>query len=81
MKVRGLEFHHAFAKFKEIHAIFGDSIVYVPYLSGECRGYANYPALAATLLKQGCAQTRFWFAVANGWADEAVLRRRIEGRR
>jgi hypothetical protein len=70
-----LEFHHPFTPFVDIHAVFGDDIVYVPYLFGECKDYPDYVAFAAELLKQGTPKTRFWFAMAQGWVDAAALRR------
>jgi len=75
LPIRGLEFHHPFTPFADIHAVFGDDIVYVPYLFGECKDYPDYVAFAAELLKQGTPKTRFWFAMAQGWVDAAALRR------
>ena len=73
----GLEFHHPFTKFADIHRLFGDDIVYVPYLFSECKDYPDTPAFAADLLRQGTPQTRFWFATAQGWGDTAALRRAL----
>lgn len=75
LPILGLEFHHPFTKFADIHRIFGDRIVYVPYLFGECKDYPDTPAFAADLLRQGTSRTRFWFATAQGWGDTAALRR------
>jgi len=33
MKIWGLEHHYPFTTMDELHSVFGDSIVYVPYLS------------------------------------------------
>ncbi len=75
--VRGLEFHHPFTPFADIHAVFGDDIVYIPNLFGECRDYPDNVAFAQDLLRQGTPETRFWFAHADGWCDEQALRRAL----
>lgn len=72
--VRALEFHHPFTQFADIHAVFGDDIVYIPYLFGECDDYTDYVEFAADLIGQGTPDTRFYFALAHGWADEQKLR-------
>lgn len=72
--VLGLEFHHPFTRFSDIHDVFGDDIVYVPYLFSECRDYPDYVAFAEDLIRQGSGKTRFWFAQARGWCDEDRLR-------
>lgn len=79
--IRGLEFHHPFTPFAEIHGIFGDSIVYIPYVSGDCKDFADYPSFAADLVRQGTPETRFWFAQVTGWCDPAALRQAIGGRK
>ncbi len=78
IRIRGLEFHHPFTTFAELYRIFGDDIVYIPYLFGECKDYPDYPAFAESLLRQGGLRTRFWFAMAEGWCEEAALRRLVE---
>jgi hypothetical protein len=78
--VRGLEFHHPFTPFAEMHAMFGDDIVYIPHLFGECNDYADYVAFARDLLRQGTGNTRFWFAQAKGWCDELELRNVVAAR-
>jgi hypothetical protein len=70
-----LEFHHPFTPFAEVHRVFGDDIVYIPYLFSECRDYPDFLAFAADLLHQGTPRTRFWFATARTWLDTAALRR------
>ncbi len=79
INIRGLEFHHPFTTFAEIHKVFGDDIVYVPYLFGECKDFADFNAFAADLLRQGTGATRFWFAQAKGWCDAGVLRAIAQG--
>ena len=69
IEIRGLEFHHPFTQFADIHAVFGDDIVYIPYLFDDCDDYQDYIEFAASLLGQGTADTRFWFAMAEGWTD------------
>jgi len=80
LPILGLEFHHPFTPFAEIHHVFGDDIVYVPYLFSECRDYPDYLTFAADLLRQGTAQTRFWFATAQGWIDATALHAIIVGK-
>jgi len=75
--IRGLEFHHPFTPFGDIHRVFGDDIVYIPYLFGQCKDYPDYVAFAADLLKQGTGETRFWFAQASGWCDEDELKKAV----
>jgi hypothetical protein len=75
INILGLEFHHPFTTFAELHAVFGDSIVYIPYLFGECNDYADYVAFANNLIRQGTPRTRFWFAQAEGWCDTDALKR------
>jgi len=60
-----------------VYRVFGDDIVYIPYLFGESRDYDDYVAFATDLLQHGSAQTRFWFALAEGWADTEALAARI----
>ena len=79
LPIRGLEFHHPFTPFKAIHEVFGDEIVYIPYLFGECKDYPDYVAFADDLMRQGSARTRFWFAMANGWVDADRLRQVAAG--
>jgi len=73
MPILGLEFHHPFTPFDEVHAVFGDDVVYIPYLFSECEDYLDYVAFAADLRRQGTSQTRFWFAMADGWCDTDAL--------
>jgi hypothetical protein len=75
IRIRGLEFHHPFTPFAEVHRVFGDGIVYIPYLFGECHDYPDFTAFAADLLRQGTPQTRFWFAMIRGWVDADALKR------
>lgn len=72
--ILGLEFHHPFTAFTEIHHVFGDDIVYIPFLFGECQDYADHDAFAADLLRQGTAETRFWFARTSDAGNVATLR-------
>jgi hypothetical protein len=74
INILGLEFHHPFTPFAALHAIFGNDIVYIPYLFGDCKDYDDYVAFARALLAQGTAETRFWFAQAEGWCDMDALR-------
>ncbi len=78
MAIRSLEFHHPFTPFQEIHAVFGDDIVYIPYLFSECDDYQDYLAFAKDLLAQGTGTTRFWFAQAAEWTDGAALQELVQ---
>jgi hypothetical protein len=75
IRILGLEFHHPFTPFAEVHRVFGDGIVYVPYLFSECKDYPDFVAFAADLLRQGTPQTRFWFAMVRSWVDVGVLKK------
>jgi hypothetical protein len=77
--IRGLEFHHPFTPFAEIHRIFGDGIVYIPYLFGECRDYPDFAAFAADLLRQGTPETRLWFVMVKEWMDVEAVRNVCRG--
>lgn len=63
--------------FRQIHDVFGDDIVYIPYLFADCDDYPDYAHFAADLLEQGPPQTRFWFAMAEGWVDAVAIRQRV----
>lgn len=60
--IRGLEFHHPFTTFAEIHEVFGDDVVYVPFLFDECRDFEDDAAFIKAQCDQGADRTRFWFA-------------------
>lgn len=74
VNILGLEFHHPFTPFSEVYAVFGDSIVYIPYLFSECKDFPDYIAFAEDLLKQGTKETRFLFAQTDACVDEKKLR-------
>ncbi|MDA0323720.1 MAG: hypothetical protein O2923_13555 [Verrucomicrobia bacterium] len=66
IRILGLEFHDPFTPFADVHSVFGDDIVYIPYQLAETAEKANYVAYAEDLLRQGTPETRFWFAHATG---------------
>jgi len=74
INILGLEFHHSFTVFDDIYKLFGDDIVYVPALFGECKDYPDYVSFAADLMSQGSKDTRFWFAQAKEWGNEIALK-------
>jgi uroporphyrinogen-III decarboxylase len=77
IKIRSLEFHYPFTPFKDIYQLFGDDIIYIPFLFGENKDYPDYVDFAGDLLKQGTDETRFWFASAQGWVNDKALRELI----
>jgi hypothetical protein len=74
LPILGLEFHHPFTPFAAVHQVFGDEIVYIPYLFGSGHDYPSQAAFVTDLLRQGTPRTRFWFAWTQGWGELPALR-------
>ena len=74
INILGLEFHHPFTSFSEVYAVFGDSIVYIPYLFSECKDFPDYIAFAKSLQKQGTEETRLLFAQTEACVDVKRMR-------
>jgi len=70
VRLLGLEFHHPATCFEDLFAVFGDEIVYVPFLAPQARN--QYPDMASYVPRLSAAasdQTRFWFASSAGEKD------------
>lgn len=73
VNILGLEFHHPFTPFEDIHRVFGDDIAYLPYLFADCKDFDNDLDFAKHLLARATDETRFWFIRTTDANDIAAM--------
>ncbi len=80
IRIMGLEMHHPCTRVEQVYEIFGDDVVYTPYVAPT--GAAEFPQLADlmnSLANKPCAAARYWLGMCPGWGDLPALRQALAG--
>lgn len=75
-KILGLEIHYPYTSLEKAYGVFGDRVVYLPYVAQkELSHFEGLEAFIESLADKPCGRARYWLATCHEWNAAPRLKR------